>query len=149
VIFVGKSGTGKTHLSTGLGMEACRQGIRTRFTTGSSLVNELIEARDEKTLSKAIQRYSGYGVLIIDELGYVPFSKEGSELLFQVFAERHERGSEIITTNLGFSDWTQTFGEATLTAALLDRLTHRAYIIECDWDSYRFKDSMKHKKRKV
>ncbi len=149
VIFVGKSGTGKTHLSIGLGIEACRQGIRTRFITGSGLANELIEAREEKKLNRTIQRYARYGNLILDELGYVPFSKESSELLFQVLAERHEKGSVIITTNLGFSDWTQTFGEATLTAALLDRLTHRAYIIECDWDSYRFKDSMKHKKRKM
>jgi DNA replication protein DnaC len=145
VIFVGKSGTGKTHLSIGLGIEACRQGTRTRFITGSALANELIEAREEKKLSKAVQRYAKYGILVLDELGYVPFSKESSELLFQVLAERHERGSVIISTNLGFSDWTQIFGEATITAALLDRLTHRAYIIECDWDSYRFKDSMKHK----
>lgn len=148
VIFVGKSGTGKTHLSTSLGIEACRQGLRARFTTGTSLANELIESRDDKSLNKRIQRYSKYKVLIVDELGYIPFSKEGSELLFQVFAERHEKGSVIITTNLGFSDWTQIFGETTLTAALLDRLTHKAYIIECDWDSYRFKDSIKHKNKK-
>jgi len=143
VIFVGKTGAGKTHLSIGLGIDACRHGIRTKFITGSKLVNELIELRDERLLSKAIKRYTKYGLLVLDELGYIPFSKEGSELLFQLLSERNEIGSVIITTNLGFSDWTQIFGEATLTAALLDRLTHRAHIIECDWDSYRLKNSIK------
>ena len=83
-----------------------------------------------------------YGLLILDELGYVPFSKEGAELLFQVLAERHERGSVIITSNLGFADWTQVFGEPTLTAALLDRLTHKAHIVTCDWESFRLKESL-------
>jgi DNA replication protein DnaC len=101
-----------------------------------------MEASNEKMLSRAIQRYSKYGLLIVDELGYVPFSKTGSELLFQVFAERHERGSVIVTTNLGFADWTQIFGEATLTTALLDRLTHKSHIIKCDWDSYRLKETL-------
>ena len=87
-------------------------------------------------------------LLVLDELGYVPFSKQGAELLFQVLAERHERGSVIITTNLGFADWTQVFGEATLTAALLDRLTHRAHIINFNWESYRLKETLKGKKSK-
>jgi DNA replication protein DnaC len=143
VIFLGRSGTGKTHLATALGMEACRQGVRTRFVTGCGLANELIEARDEKVLGRAMKRYTGYGLLIIDELGYVPFSKEGAELLFQVLAERHERKSVVITTNLGFGDWTQIFGEPTLTAALLDRVTHKAHVINCTWDSYRLKDTLK------
>jgi len=94
VIFLGKSGTGKTHLATGLGVEACRQGITTRFVTGCGLANELLEARQEHTLGRLIQRYARYGLLVLDELGYVPFSKEGAELLFQVLAERHERRSE-------------------------------------------------------
>jgi DNA replication protein DnaC len=111
--------------ATGLGVEACRQGISTRFVTGCGLANELLEARQGLTLSRIIKRYARYGLLILDELGYVPFSKEGAELLFQVLAERHERGSVIITSNLGFADWTQVFGEPTLTAALLDRLTHK------------------------
>ncbi len=88
---------------------------------------------------------SRYDLLILDELGYVPFSKEGAELLFQVLAERHERGSVVITTNLGFADWTQVFGDATMTAALLDRLTHKAYIIQCSWESYRLKQSLHEK----
>ena len=126
VIFIGSYGTGKTHLATGLGVEACRQGISTRFVTGCGLANELLEANQGHTLRRMIHRYARYGLLILDELGYVPFSKEGAELLFQVLAERHERGSVIITSNLGFADWTQVFGEPTLTAALLDRLTHMA-----------------------
>jgi DNA replication protein DnaC len=145
VIFLGRSGTGKTHLATALGMEACRQGVRTRFVTGCGLVNELIEARDEKRLARVIKRYAGYALLIIDELGYVPFSKEGAELLFQALAERHERKSIIITTNLGFGDWTQIFGDPTLTAALLDRVTHKAHVVNCTWESYRLKDTLKHK----
>jgi DNA replication protein DnaC len=142
VIFLGKSGTGKTHLATALGVEACRQGIVARFVTGCGLANELIEARQGHTLSRLIQRYARYGLLILDELGYVPFSKEGAELLFQVLAERHEQRSVIITSNLGFADWTQVFGEPTLTAALLDRLTHKAHIVTCDWESYRLKESL-------
>ena len=143
VIFLGKSGTGKTHLATSLGIEACKQGFRTRFVTGCGLANELLEAREEKVLSRLMKRYAGYDVLIVDELGYVPFSKSGAELLFQVLADRHERKSVIVTTNLGFADWTQIFGEANLTAALLDRITYRATIINCNWDSYRLHQSLR------
>jgi DNA replication protein DnaC len=148
IIFLGKSGAGKTHLATAIGMAACGQGVRTRFTTGCELANELIEARNERSLKRTINRFFGYGLLIVDELGYVPFTKEGAELLFQVLAERHERKSVIITSNLGFGDWTQIFGEPTLTAALLDRVTHKAHIINCSWDSYRLKDTLSKKKGK-
>ena len=147
IILLGKSGTGKTHLATALGVEACKQGVRTRFVTCCGLVNELIEARDDKNLSRIIQRYTAYDVIILDELGYVPFTREGAELLFQVLAERHERKSIIITTNLGFADWTKIFGEANLTAALLDRVTHKAYVINCTWASHRLKESHKNKKQ--
>ncbi len=143
VIFMGKSGTGKTHLATALGMEACKQGVRTRFVTGCGLANELIEARDEKVLARSIKRYAGYGLLIIDELGYVPFSKEGAQLIFQILAERHERKSVMITTNMGFGDWTQIFGDPSMTAALLDRITHKAHVINCTWESYRLKETLK------
>lgn len=145
IIFVGKTGAGKTHLATALGLEACRQGIRTRFVTGAGLVNELIEARSERAVGRIIQKMSRFGLLILDELGYVPFSREGSQLLFQLLAERYERASVIITTNLGFADWTHVFGDPTLTAALLDRLTHKAHIVMCNWDSYRLKESLKKK----
>jgi len=143
IIFMGKSGTGKTHLATGLGMEACKQGVRTRFVTGCGLANELIEARDEKLLGRTVKRYAGYGLLIVDELGYVPFSKEGAQLIFQILAERHERKPVMITTNMGFGDWTQIFGDPSMTAALLDRITHKAHVINCSWESYRLKETLK------
>lgn len=111
------------------------------------LANELIEARQDKALQRIVQKYARYDLLILDELGYIPFSKEGSELLFQVLAERHERGSVLITTNLGFADWTQVFGDPVLTAALLDRLTHKAYIVHCNWESFRLKQSLKEKSK--
>lgn len=147
VLFLGKSGAGKTHLATSLGIEACRNGIRTRFVTGCELANELIEARDEKALSRISKRYTGYGLLIIDELGYVPFSKEGGQLIFQILAERHERKPVIITSNMGFGDWTQIFGDANMTAALLDRVTHKAHVINCSWESYRLKETLKNRRR--
>jgi len=145
VIFLGRSGAGKTHLSTILGIEACKNNRSTRFATCYGLVNELIEARQEKTLQRLLQKYGRYDLLILDELGYIPFSKEGAELLFQVLAERYEKGSVVLTTNLGFADWTQVFGDPVMTAALLDRLTHKAHIINCNWDSYRLKQSLKDK----
>lgn len=148
IIFVGKTGTGKTHLATALGLEACRQGVRTQFANGAGLVNDLIEARSERTVGRFIQKTSRFGLLILDELGYVPFSREGSQLLFQILADRYERASVIVTTNLGFADWTQLFGDPTLTAALLDRLTHKAHIINCTWESYRLKESLKKKSSK-
>lgn len=146
VIFLGSSGAGKTHMATGLGLEACKNNYRTRFVTCYGLVNELIEAREERDLQRLLKRYSRYDLLILDELGYIPFSKEGAELLFQVLAERYERGSVMITTNLGFADWTQVFGDQAMTAALLDRITHKARIIDCAWDSYRLKQSLERRK---
>lgn len=145
IIFLGRSGAGKTHLATALGVDACKSNYRTRFISCYALVNELIEAREEKDLQRLIQRYARYDLLILDELGYIPFSKEGSELLFQVLAERQEKGSVIITTNLGFADWTQVFGDPVMTTALLDRLTHKAHIVNCQWDSYRLKQSLQEK----
>jgi len=96
----------------------------------------------QRELQRIIKRYSRYDLLILDELGYIPFSREGAELLFQVLAERYEKGSVMITTNLGFADWTRVFGEQNMTAALLDRLTHKARIINCSWNSYRLKQSL-------
>jgi len=145
VSFLGRSGTGKSHMATALGIEACRNRFRTRFVSCCGLVNELIEARQDRALQRIVQRYARYDLIILDELGYLPFSKEGSELLFQVLAERHEKGSVMITTNLGFADWTQVFGDAVMTAALLDRLTHKAHIVSCNWESYRLKQSLKEK----
>ncbi len=142
VIFTGKNGTGKTHLAVALGIEACKQGVATRFTTGCGFVNELTEGRDRKNLSRIIQKYSRYGLFILDDLGCVPFSEEEAELLFQVLSGRYEKGSVIITTNLEFDEWTQNFGEPNLAAVLLDRLIHRADIIDCTWQSYRLRESL-------
>jgi DNA replication protein DnaC len=149
VIFLGRSGTGKTHMATALGIEACKHNFRTRFVTCYGLVNELVEAREERTLQRLIQKVVRCDVLVLDELGYIPFTKEGSALLFQVLAERNEKGSVIITSNLGFADWTQVFGDATMTAALLDRLTHKAHIIHCSWESYRLKQSLNQKSKRA
>jgi DNA replication protein DnaC len=143
VIFLGRSGCGKTHMATTLGLEACKNDFRTRFVSCFALTNELIEAREQITLQRIITKYSRYDLLILDELGYIPFTKEGSELLFQILAARHEKRSTIITTNLGFGDWTQVFQDKTLTTALLDRLTYNAHIFNCKWKSYRLRQSLK------
>lgn len=142
IIFVGRSGTGKTHLAIALGINACRQGVATRFTTGYDLVNQLVEARSNKDLRRAIHKYGRCGLLVLDDFGSVPCPKEGGELLYQVLAERYERGSVIITTGLDFSDWSQVLCDSDLTATLLDRLTHRAHIISCTWQSYRLRENI-------
>jgi DNA replication protein DnaC len=141
VIIIGKSGTGKTHFATALGIEACRKNHKVRFSTACKLVTDLQEAREEYHLKKLMDRLKRNELLILDELGYVPFSKPGAELLFQVLAERHEQNSTIITSNLAFPKWTDVFGDATLTAALLDRITHHCHILEFNWSSIRFQES--------
>lgn len=143
LILVGRHGTGKSHAGTVLGVEACRQGHRVLFTTAAQLANRLIEAREERQLQRYLHRLSRLHLLIIDELGYIPFSDAGAQLLFQVFADRYERASTLVTTNLPFAQWTKVFGDAALTAALLDRLTHRSTILEFDWESIRLTESLK------
>ncbi len=130
VIAVGNSGTGKTHIALGLGLAACQKGLSVGFVTAAALVHELIEARDEKRLLRLQRQLAGYKLLIIDELGYVPLSTTGAELLFEVFSQRYERGSTIVTSNLPFDEWTGVFGSERLTGALLDRLTHHVHILE-------------------
>jgi DNA replication protein DnaC len=149
VIFIGDSGTGKTHLATGLCLAACQQKKRCRFVTAAGLVNELVEAQHHNLLGRALQRWSRYDLIVLDEVGYVPFAQVGAELLFQVISERAERATLIITTNLPFSEWTQVFPSARLCKALLDRVTDRAHIIETGTDSYRFKRTVDKKKRKL
>jgi DNA replication protein DnaC len=146
LVLIGKHGTGKTHAAIVLGVEACRRGHRVLFTTAADLVNTLVEAREEKRLKYYLSRLQKYPLVIIDELGYIPFSPEGAQLLFQVFADRYERGSILVTSNLAFAQWTTVFGEAALTAALLDRLTHRCFIHEFTWASIRFTESMQRMK---
>ena len=141
VIAVGNSGTGKTHVALGLGLAACQKGLSVGFNTAASLVNELLEARDEKRLLRLQRQLATYKLLIIDELGYVPFSQTGAELLFEVFSQRYERGSTLVTSNLPFDEWTGVFASERLTGALLDRLTHHVHILELNGDSYRLKQS--------
>ncbi|TBL67345.1 IS21-like element helper ATPase IstB [Paenibacillus thalictri] len=142
VIFLGNSGTGKTHLAIALGMEACRQGYSVQFWTAARLCNELLEAQSEKRLLALEKQWLKADLVIVDEVGYVPLTKTGAELFFQQFAARHERGSTIVTSNLEFADWTQVFKDEQMTAALVDRLTHRSHIFAMNGDSYRFKQSM-------
>ena len=146
VIAVGNSGTGKTHVAFGLrqaqeGLAACQRGMSVGFTTAAGLVHELMEARDEKRLVNLQRQLSRLNLLIIDELGFVPLSRTGAELLFEVFSHRYERGSILVTTNLPFDEWTEVFGSERLTGALLDRLTHHVHILEMNGESYRLKRS--------
>ena len=141
VIALGNSGTGKSHIALGLGLAACQKGLSVGFTTAASLVHELLEARDEKRLLRLQRQLAGNKLLIIDELGYVPLSSSGAELLFEVFSQRYERGSTIVTSNLPFDEWTSVFASERLTGALLDRLTHHVHILEMNGDSYRLKQS--------
>ena len=141
IIALGNSGTGKTHVALGLGLAACQKGLTVGFTTASALVHELMEARDERRLLQLQKRLVGLKLLIIDELGFVPLSKTGAELLFEVFSQRYERGSTLVTTNLPFDEWTDVFGSERLTGALLDRLTHHVHILEMNGESYRLRQS--------
>ena len=141
IIAVGNSGTGKTHMALGLGLAACQRGMSVGFTTAAALVHELMEARDERRLLNLQRQLSRLSLLIIDELGFVPLSPTGAELLFEVFSQRYERGSILVTTNLPFDEWTEVFGSERLTGALLDRLTHHVHILEMNGESYRLKRS--------
>ena len=141
VIALGNSGTGKTHIALALGLSACQKGFSVTFTTAAALVNQLLEARDERRLLKLQRDLQATRLLIIDELGYVPLSATGAELLFEVFSQRYERGSTIITSNLPFEDWTSVLGSERLTGALLDRLTHHVSILTMNGDSYRLRQS--------
>jgi len=142
VLFVGDSGTGKTMLATALGIAACERGRSVRFTTVAALVNELLEARDDYGLSKVVSRWARVDLMVADELGYVTLPPAGAELLFQVFAQRAEAGSVIVTTNLPFSEWTTVFSDPRLCKAVVERLTYRSHIVETGTESYRFKHSL-------
>jgi DNA replication protein DnaC len=142
IIFLGDTGTGKTHLATGLGVAACRQHKRVRFTTAAEMVTELIEAKNHLELTRVRSRWTHYDLIVIDELGYVVMPDAAAELLFQVIAGRAERAAVIVTTNLPFSEWTTKFPNARLCKAMLDRLTDQANIIDTGDESYRFRRTL-------
>jgi DNA replication protein DnaC len=143
---LGSPGTGKTHLAIAIGLSACRQGRRVRFVTAASLVTRLEEAQKQYQLERVLSQLDKTDLLIVDELGYLSFSRAGAELLFQVFTDRYERRSLLVTSNLAFSEWGQVFQGERMTAALLDRFTHRCQIFEMNSESFRFRESMKNKK---
>ena len=143
---VGSSGTGKTHLAIALALAACRRGMRVRFFTAAALVNKLEQMQKQYQLDRFLNQLDRTDLLVCDELGYLSFSRTGAELLFQVFADRYERASLLVTSNLPFSEWHQIFQGERMTAALLDRLTHRCHIFEMNGESYRFRESMKQKR---
>jgi DNA replication protein DnaC len=148
ICLIGSPGTGKTHVATALGLAACRQGKRVRFFTAAALVTQLEEAQKRYQLDRLLAQLDRADLLICDELGYLSFSRTGAELLSQVFADRYERRSLLVTSNLAFSEWGQVFQGERMTAALLDRLTHRCATFEMNGESFRFRESMKSKKGK-
>src|SRR5580658_10582368 len=148
MVLIGESGTGKTHLATGLCLAACRQKRRVRFTTAAALVNELVEAKHNNQVRKLMTRWQKYELIALDEVGYVPLADVGAEFLFQVIADRAERAALIVTTNLPFSEWTSVFPNPRLCKALLDRITDRAHIIETGTESFRFRRTMERRKKK-
>jgi DNA replication protein DnaC len=141
IIALGNSGTGKTHIALSLGLAACQKGFSVTFITAAQLVHQLMEARDEKRLLRLQRELQAPKLLIVDELGYVPLSSTGAELLFEMFSQRHERSSTIVTSNLPFEEWTSVLGSERLTGALLDRLTHHVHILSMNGDSYRLAQS--------
>jgi DNA replication protein DnaC len=146
IILLGDTGTGKTHIATGLAVEACRQRKRVRFTTTAELVNELIEAKNQSELNRITNRWLRYELIVIDEMAYVAMPESAVELLFQVISGRAERAAVIVTTNLPFSEWNTMFPNARLCKAMLDRLTDQAHIIDTGKESYRFRRTLERKK---
>lgn len=142
IILIGNPGLGKTHVATGLALAACKQGKRVRFYGVATLVNDLLAAQKDLRLSKFMSKFLKLELLVLDELGYVPFGKDGGQLLFQLCSDLNERVSIIVTTNLRFADWNQIFGDERMTTAILDRLTHKSHIIEFLGESYRFRQRL-------
>ena len=148
IVLVGDSGTGKTHLAIGLAVCACQQGRRVRFTTLAGLANELQEADSRRELARVVGRYSRTEVVVLDELGYLSLPDGAAELVFQVISERNERGSLIVTTNLTFGEWTKVFPDPRMAKAVVDRITHRAHIIDTGTDSWRFRHGLERRNKK-
>jgi len=143
VLLIGNSGTGKTHLATALALAACQDGRKVRFFSVMGLVTLLTEAKEDRRMERLLKQIDKQDLLVLDELGYVPFSKVGAELLFEIVSRAYERQSLIVTTNLPFEQWTEVCGSARLTGAMLDRLTHRVHILEANGESFRLKDSQR------
>ena len=148
VVLVGDSGTGKTHLAIALAVCACQQGRRVRFTTLAGLANELQEADSRRELGRVVGRYSRTEVVVLDELGYLALPEGAAELVFQVISERNERGSLIVTTNLPFGEWTKVFPDPRLAKAVVDRITHRAHIIDTGTESWRFRHGLERRSKR-
>jgi DNA replication protein DnaC len=148
VVMLGDSGTGKSHLLIGLGMAACEQGKAVRYVTCAGLVNELAEAADERRLSRIVARYGRLDLLCLDELGYVQLDSRGAELLFQILTEREEKASVATASNLPFSEWGQVIADPRLVAAIVDRLTFNAHIIETGTESFRLRSTRIRRTRK-
>ena len=146
ILLIGNSGTGKTHLACAMAFAACARGRKVRFYTVTGLVTELLECREEKRLQRLQKQIQRLHLLVLDELGYVPFSKAGAQLLFEVVGRAYEQKSLMVTTNMHFEQWTEVFGSERLTGALLDRLTHRCHIIEANGESYRLRQAKKRTK---
>jgi DNA replication protein DnaC len=147
IILLGDSGTGKTHLAIALATLACQQGRRVRFTTLAALANELQEAESRRELSRVVARYVRTELVVLDELGYLALPDGAAELVFQVISERNERASMIVTTNLPFGEWTKVFPDARLAKAVVDRLTHRAHILDTGQESWRFRHGLARTKK--
>jgi DNA replication protein DnaC len=149
VLMVGNPGLGKTHLATALALAACRQGYKVRFYNVAGLVNDLLQAQDEHRLPKFFHTALKHQLIVLDELGFIPFSPTGAQLIFQFCSTMYEQVALIVTTNLRFADWPQVFGDERLTAALLDRLTHKAHILDFVGESFRFRQRMQREAKPI
>lgn len=149
IALIGAIGTGKTHIASALGLAACEQGYRVRFYTAAALINELLEAQETHRLTRLEAWLRKQDLIIVDEVGFVPFSQRGSQMLFTFLSQRYQRGSLIVTSNLAFAEWTEVLGDPRMTSALLDRLTHRCHILEFVGESYRFRQSLQRQSSQV